>query len=160
MLQKCSANLILNCESLISCNCHLYSEFIDNNVGHVITGDVNIVKNKKLRNLFKKGYNYIESTFRNKAEIIKSLKIDVSNYICKISNKFSINVRLFDEWKDALFRKVSSIVNSLKLSNRRSVTIIKSESNDLNKLKEHFIMTGVDKAKNNISFICKKYYFK
>ena len=151
-------NINTSNDSNISCNCHLYSEFIDNDVGHVITGDVNIVKNKKLRNLFKKGYNYIESTFRNKAEIIKSLNIDVSNYICKISNKFSINVRFFDEWKDALFRKVSSIVNSLKLSNRRSVTIIKSESNDLNKLKEHFIMTGVDKAKNNISFICKKYY--
>ena len=74
-------------------------QFIDNNVGHVITGDVNIVKNKKLRNLFKKGYNYIESTFRNKAEIIKSIKIDVSNYICKISNKLSINVRFLTNGK-------------------------------------------------------------
>ena len=61
---------------------------------------------------------------------------------------------------DALFRKVSSIVNSINLSKRRPVTIIKSKSNDLNKLKEHFIMTGVDKAKHNISFICKKYYLK
>ena len=122
-------------------------------LGHVITGDVNIVKNKKLRNLFKK-----ESTFRNKTGIIKSLKIDVSNYICKISNQLSINDRFFDEWKDVLFRKISSIVNSLKLSNRRSVAIIKSESNYLNKLKEHFIITGVDRAENNVSFICKKYY--
>ena len=48
----------------------------------------------------------------------------------------------------------------MKLSNRRSVGILKSEKCDLDKLKEHFIMPGVDKAKNNISFICKKYYLE
>ena len=51
-------NINTSNDSNISCHFHLYSEFIDNNVGHVIT-DVNLVKNKKLRNLFKKGYNYI-----------------------------------------------------------------------------------------------------
>ena len=36
--------------------------------------------------------------------------------------------------------------------------ILKLEINDLNTLKEHFIMSGVDKVNNNISFTCKKYY--
>ena len=52
----------------------LYSENIDRSVGHVITGNISIVTNKKLRDLFKKGYNYIESTFKINYEIIKKIK--------------------------------------------------------------------------------------
>ena len=69
----------------IICNCHLYSKHIDRSVGHVITGNVGIVKNKKLHDLFNKGDNYIESTFNNKYEIIKSLKKDINNNISKFS---------------------------------------------------------------------------
>ena len=58
--------------TLLIYNFHLHSEHIDRSVGHVITGNVGIVSNKKLSDLFKKGY-YIESTFKNKNEI-KSLK--------------------------------------------------------------------------------------
>ena len=38
-------NILYNDEDLgqVRCNCNLYSEYVDPNVGHVITGNVNIV---------------------------------------------------------------------------------------------------------------------
>ena len=57
-----------------------------------------------------------------------------------------------------VIKQLSRVVNSLMLSNKRTVAVTNSEKHDLNMLKSHFIMTRVDKARNNISFICKIYY--
>ena len=57
----------------IICIWHLYSELynIYRSVGHAITGNVGIATKKKFRYLLKKGYNYIESTFKNKYGVIE-----------------------------------------------------------------------------------------
>ena len=70
-----------------TCHCNLYSQFINHDVGHVVTGDVNIVANKRLRKLFKKGFSFVEPIFRNKSEIFSSLKCDIYNYASKLSAK-------------------------------------------------------------------------
>ena len=80
----------------VESHCHLYSDYVNRTVGHVITGDVNIVSNRKLRDVFKKGFNYIESTFKNKFEIIKSLKKDIIDYIY-VDFLISI-VLMYDFW--------------------------------------------------------------
>ena len=45
--------------SNVECHGHLYSDYVNSTVGHVITGDVNIISNRKFRDVFKKCYNYI-----------------------------------------------------------------------------------------------------
>ena len=67
--------------SNVNCFCSHYSDFIDPSVGHVITGNVDIVKNNKLRKLFKKGYTYIEPVYINKFDILRSVKSDLHRYI-------------------------------------------------------------------------------
>ena len=69
----------------IICIWHLYSELynIYRSVGHAITGNVGIATKKKFRYLLKKGYNYIESTFKNKYGVIENTLI--------ISYKLSVN---------------------------------------------------------------------
>ena len=69
-----------------------------------------------------------------------------------------MNVCYFDEWKNEVIKQLSCVVNSLKLSHKHTLAVMNSEKHDLDILKSHFIMTGVDKARNNISFICKRYY--
>ena len=54
--------------------------------------------------------------------------------------------------------KIKHAIYNTSIYNKRNLPILKSEIKDLNTLKEHFIMSGVDKANNNISFTCKKYY--
>ena len=51
-------------------------------------------------------------------------------------------------------KKIANAVQDVKLFNKRNESVIKSEKSDLCKLKEHFILTGVDKASNNVSFVC------
>ena len=147
-------------ENGYTCNCHLYPDFINKDVGHVITGDVNVVANKRLRKLFKKGFSFIEPIFKNKSEIFCSLKRDITSYIVGLSNKFSLNLRYFDEWKVSVLAKIKHAVDNVKIYNKKSESILKSECSDLNILKDHFVLSGIDKANNNISFTCKKYYIE
>jgi len=42
------------------CHCDSYSEFIHPNVGHVVTGDLRLVKNQELRKLLARGPGFRE----------------------------------------------------------------------------------------------------
>ena len=144
----------------VKCFCHLHADFVDPSVGHVITGDVSIVKNGKLRKLFKKGYTFIEPVYQSKLAIFGSIKSDINNYVKKLSARCSLSIRLFDGWKVTVLDKLRTKVFNSKIFCKRNQSILVSEAEDLSLLKQHFIMTSVDKASNNISFICKKYYLE
>ena len=49
-------------------------------------------------------------------------------------------------------------MNGIKLYPKRVISVFISEKNDMDQLKKHFVITGVDKEPNNIALICKKYY--
>ena len=65
------------------------------------------------------------------------------------------SVALFDGWKCIVLENIKLKLFNSKIYCERS--ILNSEADDLCKLKEQFILTGVDKAKSNVSFIFKKY---
>ena len=144
----------------VGCFCHLYPDYVHPTVQHVVTGDVNIVMNKALRKTFKKGFGYIEPIYKDKLLIFNSIKSDLKTYVNKLANKHSITHHYFDEWLARIVDKVKSKVFSSKIVCKRNTSVFSTESNDFNTLKEHFIMTSVDKAGNNISFFCKQYYLK
>ena len=66
---------------------------------HVITGDLEIVSDIKLRNLISKGPNYREpvlfSCSKGKEEILKG----IDNCITAWSNKEGLHVGAFADWK-------------------------------------------------------------
>ena len=45
------------------------------------------------------GFSFVEPIFKNKSEIFSSLKCDIYYYASKLSAKFSITLKYFDEWK-------------------------------------------------------------
>ena len=81
-------SVTLNSESnsLFPCSC-LESEYTDPHHGHVVTGDLRIIKNDKLRKLFSKGPNYREKKTVNYQkcmnEIVKSLDACASHMASK-----------------------------------------------------------------------------
>ena len=127
-------------------------------MGHVITGDVNIVQNRKLRKLFKKGYTFVEPVYRNKFAIYGSIKSDITRYVKNLAVKFSVSTDLFNGWKAIVLDKLKSKIFTSTIYCKRNQSLFTSEAADMALLKNHFIMTSVDKASNNISFVCKRYY--
>ena len=81
-------SMTLNSESnsLFPCSC-LESEYTDPHHGHVVTGDLRIIKNDKLRKLFSKGPKYREKKTVNYQkcmnEIVKSLDACASHMASK-----------------------------------------------------------------------------
>ena len=149
---------ILNYTSSPECFCHLYSDFIDPSIGHVISGDLAIIHNKKLRKLFSKGLKFVEQLYSSKLDTYNSVKGDISRYVKGLSEKYSVNQKFFTPWKVQILSKLWDMLCTTKFSCKRKESLFVSEKHDMDVLKEHFVLTSVDKASNNISLICKKFY--
>ena len=88
-------------EEEMTCLCE-GSIYKDPHHGHIITGDLNVVDNTKLRNLFKKGPNYREPKFINWSKTEDCLKEDIDTFISKWSNKNRISSQCFQEWRHVI----------------------------------------------------------
>ena len=79
-----------------------------------------------------------------------------------MSDKFKIDITEFDEWKSKIIETVEerSKVCKKKLNFRKVSPLLQDEETQkyLKEIHEKFVMVPIDKATNNIAFICKKYY--
>ena len=143
----------------ITCHCTNYpTKYLNNHYGHIVTGDVDIIKNEDLRTLLKKGLDYHDQQPCNKAAANKSIKAAIDKYIQKVSPKLSSPVKAFAAWKIKLMNMVESkitTINKYKFNNILSKYEVKRE---LSTLQEHFVFVPVDKAAKNVSLVCKKFY--
>ena len=146
------------------CDCQ-YSPFKDDHHDHVITGNLNIIQNRKLRALFSKGTNYREAKTinwrNNKKEILNS----ISNYINSQCEKLGMPLATFSEWKSKIIESIDVKINVLReriphYRPSRSVFTDEMATRELDRLKEKYVISVVDKAGKNYSFICKWYYLK
>jgi len=146
------------------CECNTtFKDYQDTDHGHVITGNLNIIPDKELRNLFKKGPNFRERNSINfttaKSEIVAGL----DEYIKKWSNRTGKVQEIFNEWKQMVLENVDVKIKQLQkgtlknwrqthkvLTNKKSVDILEM-------LQTKFVIVPIDKASNNIGFVCKKY---
>ena len=98
-----------DCELKMECNCS-NSQFSDK-----VTGDLHIIKNQKLRELFKKGPNYREKKAINWKKTMSLLKEDIKLFINKWSDRAGIPEECFSEWKITLFKVLLQCRGLLKL---------------------------------------------
>ena len=145
--------------SLTTCACS-QSEFKDPTHGHIVSGDLRIVEDVKLRKLLSKGPNYREPRTINynkcKSEIVKALGDFIEKH--KLNNQDS------NDWKNAIINAVEKKIYLLNSFVKPKATkpVLKNESSVscLEKLQEQFVLAPIDKAANNIAFICKSFYIK
>ena len=156
-------SLILNSEtsSLFPCSC-LDSEYCDPHHGHVVTGDLRIIENAKLRKLFSKGPNYCENKTINYNTCMKEISAALDDCASNMASKYQLDVKLFDNWKSLVKEKVAEKIRNLKISRRSQQTkpILKDENviRYLKDLHNRYVVVPIDKAANNISIICKRFY--
>ena len=143
------------------CDCS-QSEFCNPDHQHIITGDLRIIENNKLRKLLTKGPNYREPRSLNfgKAEVnIKSAIISLIDKIC-LNPKYD-KVSLLN-WKTLVLNKVKERIKTLKRKHQpRKTKPILSEPDVveyLKSLQHKFVIVTIDKAANNFAFVCKRFY--
>ena len=148
-------------EENMSCQCE-DSVYRDPHHGHIVTGDLNIIDNIKLQNLFKKGPNYREPKFINWTKTEQFMKEDIEAFIEKWSDRNRISSSCFQEWKNIVLQLLEEKGKRLKKNSKseRKESVIQECADELEELKRRFVMVPVDKAANNIGFICKKFYME
>ena len=145
------------------CSCS-DSPFIDDHHKHVLTGDLRIVKNDKLRKLFMKGPNFREPKPINFnkccTEIESALDFCIENMVLRKKLK---DIDLVP-WKNIICKKVILKIDSLK--KKIKCPYVKPILNNtevkeyLAELHSKYVIVPIDKAANNVSIICKKYYIE
>ena len=138
------------------------SVYSDPHHGHVVTGDLRIIGNSKLRKLFSKGPNYRENKTINYQKCMSEICKSLDECAAKMAVKYKLEVKDFDNWKSKVKEKAAEKVRKLKFSRRPQPTkpILKDENAlmYLKELQRKYVIVPIDKASNNISVICKRFY--
>ena len=133
---------------------------MDSDHGHVITGNLAIVENSKVRTLLEKGLNYREQTAPCKFKAFNAVKMGLTEYIQKISERTSKPICMFKAWKAEILSLVRQQLSSLKSYKFNNVLSSHTAKVELHKLHDKYVLAPTDKAANNVTFICKKYYLQ
>ena len=148
---------------LPSCDCES-SEFCDPHHKHVISGDLRVVTNQKLRKLLSKGPNYREPRTLNYTRCQKEIASSLEMSIDHLAAKYSIEKDDLIPWKIKILEQVDSKVKMLK--NKKVPSVVKPVLEDeeatsaLYDLHSKFVVVPIDKASNNVAIICKRFYIQ
>ena len=141
------------------CEC-ANSPFKDKNHNHILTGDLNVLENHELQNLLNKGLNYREQQPLSKRKALNAFTKAIDAYIDNIKNKLKKPIAFFSEWKTAILDRIKQKVKRIKTHGFNNVLSKPHIQEHLEKLHGKFVFVPVDKASNNVSIICKKYYLQ
>ena len=131
--------------------------YTDSNIGHVLTGNLNIIRDRKLRKLLHKGPSYREQNNTNLKNCLKAIK----EYKNKWAKRERIDTRVLNEWEGTITSlvkdKIDRIKNKHKQSHRqyrKQVLRDKEHLKYLSELHEKYVLVP---AANNVLVVCKKY---
>ena len=141
------------------CKCENYPDrFINNYYGHIYTSDLEIINNPNLKKLLKSGLNYRDQQPPCKDSALRYITSAIDKYIKNISNRINKPIREFSSWRTEILKVVKSKLDGMQPYKYFNCLKDKEVQKELNKLKDDFVFTPVDKAANNISIVCKKFY--
>ena len=150
-------------ENLPSCDC-LNSEFCDPHHKHIVSGDLRIIRNSKLRKLISKGPNYREPKMQNFRKCRESIESSVTLAMDNLASRYNLPVNSFFAWKDKILELVDDRVRILNFWKTPSVTkpMLQDEEvlRSLSELHNKFVVVPIDKAANNVALICKRLYIQ
>ena len=151
----------LNDKSILPCHCS-NSPFVDPHHQHIVSGNLKIITNNKLRKLLSKGPKFRESRPLNwnkaKESIFSGLDDFLSHY-CQSNalSKLSMAPWLY-QVKKLVNDKLDDLEHKVKdnnISEKLKDSVIK---NSLSELHDRYVITPIDKATGNVAFICKQFY--
>ena len=149
-------------QDLPPCNCS-DSQFLYAPCGHIVTGDLNIVRNVKLRDLLSKGPKYREPVSYSWHQNFSIIMDACEEYARRWAKKEDVEVDTLSEWiksiADVLKRRIRRLKHSV---NTRQESIFSDPDvvREHSRLHENFVIVPADKASNNYTFVCKRHYVR
>ena len=143
-----------------TCQCK-ESKFCYEPHGHVITGDLRVIENAKLRELVAKGPKYREPNRVNWKATETMFFESIDLYAKNWSKREQVELKYLSEWKDNLKELVTDRISNLKghfKSPKCKVLDQPDVKDTLHKLHANYVLVPADKAANNVIIVCKKYY--
>ena len=144
------------------CNCS-DSQFLYAPCGHIVTGDLNIVRNVKLRDLLSKGPKYREPVSYSWHQNFSIIMDACEEYARRWAKKEDVEVDTLSEWiksiADVLKRRIRRLKHSVN-TKHESVFSDPDVVRELSRLHENFVIVPADKASNNYTFVCKRHYVR
>ena len=144
----------------LPCSCS-GSEFLYDPCGHIVRGDLNIVRNDKLRDLLRKGPKYREpvsfSWHHNFDIIMDACEAYARRWAKKEDVELDTLSELIKSIGDVLKRRIRRLKHSVNTSHE-SIFRDPDVVTKLSSLYENFVIVPADKASNNYTFVCKRYY--
>ena len=133
------------------CDC-ASSSFCDSHHGHIVCGDLRIIKNKKLRVLLSKGPSFREPANINWDKFAKDLKVSLRICVSKWAHHGQVDSSQFDCWIDEVLNHVNSKIQKLRSRRRRYKSILGSPSvlKYLSELHKRFVFVPTDKTGKKI----------
>jgi len=149
--------------NLPTCDCK-NSTFVDADHGHIVTGDLRIIENRHLRKLISKGPNYRESRNINWRKCKEVIENGLQAYTDSVSTKLNLDFEDISPWKVNVLQKVDANIASLQRKTKYhkvNPVLKRPEVIDyLQNIQSKFVLVPIDKAANNISIICKRFYIE
>lgn len=152
-------------ESFPPCDC-LSSPYKDPHHGHVMTGDLSLINNERLRKLIAKGSGYREYVRINWKDTENHIIVALDSLIDKMSNKYHKSNQEFKQFRVKVLEKVKLEISMLKRRYNRDTDnftpVLKDHgaNEELIRIHDSYVLTSVDKASKNISIICKRFYLQ
>ena len=152
-----------NYPSQCECNTssHLYQPY-----GHVITGDLSIIPNSKLRDLIAKGLKYREPCKVDWNKDLSLLCEAVDHYALQWAKREMVEPSVLSSWKEMVKGQIEEHISKLKQNFKQPTgkvlqnVDVKACLSDLSDLHNKYVFIPADKAPNNIIIICKRYHIE
>ena len=129
--------------------------------GHVITGDLRVIENAKLRKLVAKGPKYREPNRVNWKATETLFLESIDLYARNWSKIEQVELKYLSEWENKLKELVADRISNLKghfKSPKCKVLDQLDVKDTLHKLHAKYVLVPADKAANNVIIVCKKHY--
>ena len=114
----------------------------------------------RLRKLLSKGPNFRE----HRAINFNKCKIEIINALDNFILKYKLSNQDINDWKNNIIKAVEERIYRLKPFVKYNVSkpVLKNDSSVacLEDLQQQFVIVPIDKASNNIAFVCKAFYIK
>ena len=144
------------------CECNTSSRLYEL-YGHVITGDLSIIPNSKLRDLIAKGQKYREPCKVDWDKNLSLLCEAVDQYALQWAKWKIVELSVLSSSKEMVKGQIEECISKLK-QNFKQPTCKVLQNVDvkacLSDLHNKYVFVPADKAPNNIIIVCKRYYIK